>query len=139
MAARNYDTYGHGYRVSGENTLAGAAVGTTAAGTIVGTTSAGAAPTITAVNASDGGGTFVLNPVTGGGAQAAGAVASVFFAQSYPQAPKDVAIDCYDITTATAPTGVAAYATSITSSGFNITCNTLTTAHNYRITFMVIP
>lgn len=139
MTTRNWDFYGHATRVQGENTLAAAAVGTTTAGTIAGTTAAGAAPTVTNVSASDMGGTFTLNPVTGGGAQAAGAVATVTFAQSFPIAPKEVAIDCYDVTTATAPSGVAAYATSITSAGFSVTCNTLTTAHNYRITFFVIP
>lgn len=139
MGARNYDTYGHGYRVAGENTLAAAAVSTTAAGTIVGTTSAGAAPTISGVSASDGAGTYVLNPVTGGGAQAAGATSTVFFAQSYPQAPKAVLVSVVDSTTATAPTAVAAYATSITSAGFSVTTAVLTTAHNYTVTYQVIP
>src|SRR6266568_7496566 len=129
MAFVPVDTYGHIDSPPGENVLAAAAVGVVTAGTISGSTSAGAAPTVTAVNASDNGGKYTLNPVTGGGAQAAGATSTVVFAQSFRRTPKTVRVTVTDITTATTPTAVAAYATPITSAGFSVTTALLVTAH----------
>ena len=139
MPTQQVDAYGHIAPPAGENTLAAAAVSTTAAGTIVGTTSAGAAPTVTAVTANDNYGTYTLNPVTGGGAQAAGATSIVFFAQSFGRTPRAVIVRVVDITTATTPTAVAAYATSVSSSGFSVTTALLVTAHNYIVTYRVYP
>lgn len=139
MAIFHVDSYGHLAPLPGASTLAAAAVSTTAAGTIAGTTSAGAAPTVTAVTASDQWGTFTLNPVTGGGAQAAGETVKVFFAQSMRAAPIAVRVAVVDITTPTTPTAVAAYATSVTSAGFAVTTAALTTAHNYQVTFECLP
>lgn len=137
MGSVHVDAYGHIANPPDENTLAAAAVSTTAAGTIVGTTSAGAAPTITAVSANDNYGVYTLNPVTGGGAQAAGETSHVFFAQSFKRAPKSVLVSVVDITTATTPTAVAAYATSVTSAGFAVTTALLVTAHNYQVNYRV--
>lgn len=139
MAIVHVDAYGHIAPLANASVLAAAAVSTSAAGTIVGTTSAGAAPTVTAVTATDQWGTFTLNPVTGGGAQAAGATASVFFAQSMRAAPGTVRVTVTDTTTASTPTAVAAYATSITSAGFSVTTALLVTAHNYTVTYEVLP
>lgn len=137
MSAIFADTYGHVDTPPGENVLAAAAVGVVTAGSISGTTNAGAAPTVTAVNASDNNGVFTLNAITGGGAQAAGATANVTFAQSYRRAPKKVMVTVIDITTPATPTAVAAYATSITSAGFQVTTALLVTAHNYLVAFDV--
>jgi hypothetical protein len=130
------DTYGHVQNPDNENALAAAAVGVVTAGTIAGTTNAGAAPTVTAVNASDNTGVFTLNPVTGGGAQAAGAVATVVFAQSYKRTPK-VRLIVTNITVPATPAAVAAYATAITAAGFSVTTPALTTANNYLVVYEV--
>ena len=137
MAVVREDVYGHMNKLGRGTALAAAAVGTTAVGTIVGTTSAGAAPTITAVTAIDQYGAFTLNPVTGGGAQAAGETAHVFFAQPFDGVPTSVDVYVVDITTATTPAAVPAYATSITASGFAVTTIALTTAHNYAVRYRV--
>lgn len=139
MAIFHVDSYGHLAPLAGASTLTAGAVSTTAAGTIAPTTSAGAAPTVTAVTASDQWGTFTLNPVTGGGAQAAGETVHIYFAQSYRATPLAVRVAVVDITTASTPAAAAAYATSITSAGFAITTIALTTAHNYQITYEVLP
>lgn len=139
MAIVHVDAYGHIAPLAGASTLAAAAVSTTAIGTIVGTTSAGAAPTVTAVTANDQWGQYTLNPVTGGGAQAAGATSTVFFAQSMRATPTTVRVTVTDITTASTPTAVAAYATSVSSSGFSVTTALLVTAHNYLVTYEVLP
>jgi hypothetical protein len=138
VSTLHVDAYGHVGTPPDENTLAAAAVSTTAAGTIAGTTSAGAAPTVTAVNASDNAGTFTLTPVTGGGAQAAGETVKVFFAQSYRKAPKAVQVTVVNINTASTPAAVASYATSITSAGFAVTTIALTTAQPYLVVYHVI-
>lgn len=137
MANIHVDAYGHIAAPAGENTLAAGAVSTTVAGTIVPTTSAGAAPTVTVVSASDNYGTYQVNAITGGGAQAAGATSHVYFAQSFKAAPKSVMVQVVDITTAATPTAVAAYATSITSAGFDVTTALLVTAHNYQVNYRV--
>lgn len=120
--------------------LAAGAVSTTAVGTIVPTTAAGASPTVTSVNANDSAGTFTLNPVTGGGAQAAGAVAQIFFAQPYAATPKAVIVNVCDNAAGTGQVAVVASAQSVTTTGFTVNVSSaLTTAHNYNVYFEVIP
>lgn len=138
MPGISTDFYGHVSPLPGTLLTAGA-VSTTAAGTIAPTTSAGAAPTVTfgtGQTATDQAGAFTLNPVTGGGAQAAGGVAVVTFAQPYGALPKAILVQIYDQANAAALTAVA---TSITSSGFTITTGVaLTTAHNYTVSYLVV-
>lgn len=131
------DNYGHRGATSAP-ALAAAAVSVVTAGTIAGTTNAGAAPTVTSAAATDEYGSFVLNPVTGGGAQAAGATATVTFSNPRAAAPKTVLVNVVDSTTATTPTAVPAYATSITANGFSITTALLVTAHNYTVNYQVL-
>lgn len=132
------DLYGHLLPVGqGGTALALAAVGVVTAGSIAGTTNAGAAPTVSAVNAKDSGGQFVLNPVTGGGAQAAGTVATVRFAQPYGTIPKAVLVTVSLVGGATTP--LLAGAVNITNSGFDVTTSILTTASSYLVQFSVIP
>lgn len=132
------DSLGHPTGTAGV-ALQAAAVGVTTAGTISGTTNAGAAPTVTAVTANDRRGVFTLNPVTGGGAQAAGPTANVTFAQPYATAPTLVLVEVMDITTPTSPADQSSYATSITAAGFQFSTSVLTTAHNYQFTYIVVP
>src|ERR1700733_13422722 len=92
------DGYGHFASSTGPLLTAGA-VSTTAVGTIAPTTGAGATPTGTFAagqTAPDEAGTFPLSPVTGGGAQAAGAVAVVTYANGQPCLPKAVLVTIYD-------------------------------------------
>src|SRR5580693_8230251 len=92
------DAYGHFPATTGPVMGAGA-VSTSAAGTIAPTTGAGAAPTVTfgaGQTANDVAGTFTLSPVTGGGAQAAGAVALVTFSNPQPCLPKAILVTIYD-------------------------------------------
>lgn len=143
MPAVTTDAYGH-QSASTIGTLGTAlsagAVSTTAAGTIVPTTAAGATPTVTSVTANDTSGNFVLNPVTGGGAQAAGAVAQVFFSQPYAVAPKSVQVNMCDNAAGSAGVAVACAAQSVTTTGFTINvASALTTAHNYFVTYDVQP
>lgn len=137
------DAYGHQSPTSAgtlATALAAGAVSTTAIGTIVPTTGAGASPTVTAVNANDMGGTFTLNPVTGGGAQAAGAVAQVFFAQPFAAVPKAVNIDMCDNAAGANGVAVTVSAQSVTTTGFTINVGAaLTTAHNYNVFYSVTP
>ncbi len=129
------DAYGHSPVATGVALTAGA-VSTTAAGTIAGTTAAGAAPTVTAVSAVDMYGTFTLNPVTGGGGQAAGAVAVVTFANSLPAVPRAVIVTGYDSANAAA---IAFAATTVLASSFQISAGVaLTTAHSYVISYEVL-
>lgn len=129
-----YDAYGHEPQASGPLLTAGA-VSTTAVGTIAPTTGAGAAPTVTLPTATDLGGQFVLSPVTGGGAQAAGAVAIVTFANSLPALPRTIVCTIYDQANGAA---VAAMATLITATSFSFSVGVaLTTAHVYTCAFMV--
>jgi hypothetical protein len=137
-----YDAYGHQQPTSNgsQPALTAGAVSTTAIGTIAPTTAAGANPTITSVNACDTAGTFVLNPVTGGGAQAAGAVAQVFFAESFEVVPKGVVVDMCDNAAGASGVAVSVAAQSITAAGFTINVGAaLTTAHNYTVSYIVIP
>lgn len=129
------DAYGHFPAAVGTALTAGA-VSTTAAGTIAGTTAAGQSPTVTAVNAIDTYGSFTLNPVTGGGAQAAGAVAVVTFANSLPAVPRAIIVTGYDAANGAA---VAFAATTILASSFQVSAGVaLTTAHNYAIAYEVL-
>jgi hypothetical protein len=135
MALRFIDYNGHESADSGGASLTAGAVSTTAVGTIVGTTSAGAAPTVTVTSANDRRGNFLLNPVTGGGAQAAGTVAKVFFAVPYATAPAAVSVTIFNETDTTAP--VTASASAITATGFDIVSTVLTTAKAYRVNYVV--
>jgi hypothetical protein len=121
--------------------LTAGAVSTSAAGTISPTTSAGASPTVTftsGVSCDDTAGAFELNPVTGGGAQAAGQVALVRFAKPYSKIPKAVVVTIYNHTDTTA--AIVASSGSITAAGFDVLVGTaLTTAKTYRVNYHVIP
>lgn len=139
MALVNADAYGHLTPSTGTALTAGA-VSTTAVGTIAPTTAAGNTPTVTAVNANDVAGNFVLNPVTGGGAQAAGAVVLVTFANPYAVAPKSILVTVCDQAGGSGSTPIAAAVPTITAGSFNINVGTaLTTAHNYFVTYEVTP
>lgn len=127
------DGYGHPDTPPLENTMAAGALGTTAAGTVAPTANAGTTATVTGVTASDNCGTFNLN--SAGTGQAAGAQVVVTFAQSFRKPPKKVFVDVVDITTATAPVLIAAYSTSVTSAGFQITTPALTAAHTYLVIY----
>ena len=137
------DAYGHRSPSSAGTlgtALAAGAVSTTAIGTIVPTTAAGASPTVTSVSANDVAGTFTLSPVTGGGAQAAGAVAQVFFSQPYSATPKAVTVSVVDNAAGSGAVAVAAGAQSITTTGFTFNVSAaLTTAHTYACCFHVVP
>lgn len=138
------DFYGHNNRVTNNSAaaLAAGAVSTTAIGTIVPTTAAGASPTVTfgtGQAAYDQAGTFTLNPVTGGGAQAAGAVAQVFFANAFEAAPAAVVVNVVDQAAGSGAVAVAAAASTITATGFTVNVSgALTTAHNYTVTYSVV-
>lgn len=134
------DAYGHeNLPQTALTQLTAGAVGTTAAGTISGTTSAGAAPTVTITDCDDRAGSFLLNPVTGGGAQAAGTVCKVRFAREYPQTPTAVIITGF-LNETDGNTFVAAGVTALTSAGFDIaTGAVLVTAKAYRCTYFVVP
>lgn len=116
--------------------LTAGAVGVTTAGTISGTTAAGAAPTVTVTDCTDLRGNFLLNPVTGGGAQAAGKVATVRFTSALPVTPAAVTLSMANETDSTAAIVVAALA--LDANGFDIYVGTaLTTAKAYRIYYHV--
>lgn len=115
--------------------LTGAAVGVTTAGTISGTTSAGAAPTVTIGDCTDLRGNFLLNPVTGGGGQAAGKVATVRFTSALPVTPAAVVITLANETDATAPITYGVLA--LDANGFDIYASLLVTAKAYRIYYHV--
>lgn len=142
MPAVTTDAYGHRSATTVGPlgaALAAGAVSTTAIGTIVPTTAAGASPTVTSVNANDTGGTFTLNPVTGGGAQAAGAVAQVFFKQPYAATPTAIVVNVVDQAAGAGAVAVAAAASTITTTGFTVNVSAaLTTAHNYTVTYHVL-
>jgi hypothetical protein len=132
------DFYGHRNPATAIALTAGA-VSTTATGTIAPTTAAGASPTVTFATgqtANDTRGTFTLSPVTGGGAQAAGATAVVTFANPYGVAPAVVQVT---VTDNAGPVAVAGVATSITANGFSLSTAILTTAHVYTVTYIVTP
>jgi hypothetical protein len=90
--------------------------------------------------ASDASGIFTLNPVTGGGAQAAGAVVQIFFQQAYEGIPKGVLVNVCDNAAGASGVAVAAAAQSVSASGFTVNVSAaLTTAHNYTVTYSVLP
>lgn len=132
------DAYGHFRPLAGPLMAAGA-VSTTAPGTIAPTTNAGATPTVSfgaGQTATDLAGTFTLNPVTGGGAQAAGAVAQVTFANGLPAIPKVIDVNIYDQANGAA---IACAAINVTCNSFQIAVGTaLTTAHNYTVNYLVV-
>lgn len=129
------DTYGHQTKYGSQGAaLAAGAVGVVTAGTVAGTASAGAAPTVAGVNATDAAGNFTLNPVTGGGAQAAGVVATVRFAQPYPAIPRAVLV-----TVTQGNTVVAAGAVNLSVGGFDVATTILTTGLAYAVQYVVIP
>jgi hypothetical protein len=140
MTAVYLDTYGHEVPQAQPTALAAGAVSTTTAGTIAGTTSAGAAPTVavpTGFTCTDRAGTFELTAVTGGGAQAAGAVATVRFKQEYEATPT-VVVNGYNVTDGSS--AIVFAPSSVTKAGFDVMVGTaLTTAKAYRISYHVVP
>lgn len=141
MPVSKTDAVGHAYKALPATALTAAAVSVVTAGTISGTTKAGAAPTVaipTGFTAHDRAGTFDLTPVTGGGAQAAGDVATVRFLNEYSAVPSAVVIQMYD--DAATDVAILCAATVLTSAGFNVNVATaLTTAHPYRVSYVVVP
>lgn len=137
------DYYGHVNRATNNSagSLAAGAVSTTVIGTIVPTTAAGASPTVTFGTGQAGydqAGTFTLNPVTGGGAQAAGAVAQVFFDNAFEAAPASVVVGVVDQAAGAGGVAVAAAASNITATGFTVNvAAALTTAHSYTVSYTV--
>lgn len=117
------------------------AVSTTAVGTISPTTAAGAAPVTAATTGNtctDRRGTFDLAPVTGGGAQAAGAVVIVKFAKPYEVIPSAVIVTMEPLTDP--DDAVIVCSTAVTVAGFSVLANSvLTTAEHYRVSYLVIP
>lgn len=141
MPAVTLDANGHETINRDATTLTAGAVSTTAVGTFAPTTAAGATPTVAAVTnttATDRRGSFNLLPVTGGGAQAAGIVASVFFAKPYEVVPSAVIVSIYNDAATDVPIVAAAVNVSVT--GFDISvAAALTTALTYRVQYVVIP
>jgi hypothetical protein len=133
------DAVGHEIKnTQGATQLTAGAVSTTAVGTISPTTAAGANPTVTIGDCTDRRGNFLLNPVTGGGAQAAGEVAVIKFVKPYPAAPACVLVTVENETDGNA--GVAAWAADVTADGFDLGVGAaLTTAKAYRVNYVVVP
>lgn len=118
--------------------LTAGAVSTTAVGTISPTTAAGASPTVTIGDCSDYRGNFLLNPVTGGGAQADGEVVVVKFVKPYTKAPAAILVTMENETDGNVI--VPAAAVDITADGFEISVDAaLTTAKAYRTQYVVTP
>lgn len=142
MPVQQIDSLGHEVRPAPSTTLTAGAVGVVTAGSISGTTAAGAAPTVaipTGFVAHDRAGTFELTAVTGGGAQAAGDVATVRFNTEYPAVPSAVMVTLHDIT-ANPDVAKVVCATAVTTAGFNVNvAAALTTATVYRTSYVVIP
>lgn len=115
--------------------LTAAAVGVTTAGTISGTTNAGAAPTVTVTDCTDLRGNFLLNPVTGGGGQTAGKVATVRFATALPVTPAAVVITVANETDTVVLASAGALALDV--NGFDLYTSLLTTAKAYRVQYVV--
>lgn len=122
--------------------LTPSAVGVVTAGTFAGTTAAGAAPTVALVSGvlcNDAGGTFELTPVTGGGAQAAGVVATVRFTNAYGRIPTAIIVNIHNTTT-TPDLPIACSSTAKSVTGFDIlVAAALTTAQVYRVEYIIIP
>jgi hypothetical protein len=134
------DAYGHeiGQQGGAATQLTAGAVGTSAVGTISATTAAGASPTITITDCNDRRGSFLLNPVTGGGAQSAGEVVQIRFAKPYTAIPGSILVSMDNETDSTAT--ITAAVADITGDGFDIEVGTaLTTAKSYRVQYLVIP
>lgn len=127
------DYYGHRNPTTAPALTAGA-ISTSVAGTISPTTSAGSTATVSGVSATDNYGTFTIN--SAGTGQAAGAAAYVAFANPFGAAPKTVQVN---VTTAAGTTAIAAAATSITASGFNVTTAILTASTAYTVSYQVLP
>lgn len=137
----NTDAYGHDSAPWGTDgtALAAGAVSTTAVGTIAPTTNAGANPTVTAVSANDNAGQFTLSPVTGGGAQAAGPVAVVTYANPYSAVPRCIVVTILD-QAGGAGSVIASNAVTSTVNGFSVNVGAaLTTAHVYTVQYKVFP
>lgn len=118
--------------------LTAGAVSTGAVGTIAPTTNAGATPTVTITDCTDRRGNFLLNPVTGGGAQAAGEVAQIRFAQPYGRTPGAILVTVENETDGNAAHTAAA--ADVTPDGFDLMVGSaLTTAKAYRCQYLVIP
>lgn len=134
-----FDAYWHEIENQNRATqLTAGAVSTSAVGTISPTTNAGAAPTITIGDCTDRRGNFLVNPVTGGGAQAAGTVAKVRFAKPYGKPPASVIINMMNETDGNLV--VANAPITITGDGFDVAVGAvLVTAKAYRVTYLVIP
>ena len=115
--------------------LTAAAVGVTTAGTVSGTTSAGAAPTVTIGDATNLRGNFLLNPVTGGGSQAAGKVCTVRFTAALPVTPAAVVLTVTNETDSVVVAGAGPLA--LDANGFDIYTPVLTTAKAYRVHYIV--
>lgn len=141
MVAVQIDSVGHEVNPGIGTALAAAAVSVTTAGTIAGTTAAGAAPTVaipSGFTCNDRRGVFELSPVTGGGAQAAGDVATVRFAKEYAATPGAVILTCEAITDP--DDNIICVASDVNTLGFNVLANAvLTTAETYRISYVVVP
>lgn len=132
------DANAHGQTDLQATQLTAGAVSTTAAGTISPTINAGQSPTVTVTDATDSRGSFILNPVTGGGAQAAGSVVQVRFLRPYTKAPVVTLTGAFNETDGNAAVG--AYVTSVNELGFTVAVGgALTTAKAYRITYTVTP
>lgn len=142
MPTSRTDAVGHGVQSRPATSLTASAVGVTTAGTIAGTTAAGAAPTVAipaGFVATDRSGTFELTPVTGGGAQAAGIVATVRFLNEYAATPSAVLVTLHN-TTAAPDVPIVVAAADINTQGFNlIVAAALTTATVYRCSYHVLP
>lgn len=115
--------------------LTGGAVGVTTAGTISGTTSAGAAPTVTIGDCTNLRGNFLLNPVTGGGSQAAGKTCTVRFTAALPVTPAAVVLTVTNETDAVVVAGAGPLA--LDANGFDIYTPVLVTAKAYRVYYVV--
>ncbi len=132
------DAYGHFPPLAGP-ALTAAAVSTSAAGTFIPVAAgAGTGATVaygTGQTATDLAGTF---QVTAAGTPAAGAIASVFFANPLPALPKAILITVSDATDGD-QVGEAANATSITCTGFTVSVATvLVAAEVYNVSYLVI-
>ena len=118
--------------------LTAGAVGGSTAGQLSPTTNAGAAPTVTITDCTDRRGSFLLNPVTGGGAQAAGEVVQVRWLQSYGRAPGAILVTVENETDGNA--AVTCAAADVDANGFDLMVGSaLTTAKAYRCQYLVIP
>jgi hypothetical protein len=138
--SQTYDAYGHPNPTqTGATELTAGAVSTSAVGTISPTTAAGAAPTVTVDRScTDHRGSFLLNPVTGGGAQAAGEVCLVRFAKPYGARPAAVFVSVENETDGN--TANTACAADVDGDGFDIMVGAvLVTAKAYRVNYIVFP